>query len=64
MKLPTMKVKKGDGFVLINERDFDPPRHVEFEEVEVVNLNAGVTQEAPMAKKRKPRKKGGGKYGS
>lgn len=63
MKLPTMKVKKGDGFVLINERDFDPDRHIRFDDVETTHLSADMTQEAPMAKKRKPRKKGG-KYGS
>lgn len=62
MKITTVKIRKGDGFALINECDFDPARHVRFDEP--AHLSADMTQEAPMAKKRKPRKKGGGKYGS
>ena len=35
MRLPTVKIKKGDGFAIINERDFDPAKHRRYEEVQV-----------------------------
>jgi|GEM_PF-5994675 len=49
MKLPTVKIKKGDGFAIVNERDFDPERHQRFEEVRTTHMS----KQAPKRRKAK-----------
>jgi hypothetical protein len=29
-RLPTIKIQRGDGYVIINESDFDPERHTRY----------------------------------
>lgn len=47
MKLPTVKVKHRDGFVIMNESDYDPEKHELFSE----------EPEKPAPKKRGPKPK-------
>lgn len=61
-QLQTVKIKnpKGEGFVLINEGDFDPQMHKRWEEVEPKGEGQKKgEQKAPTAGEGQGQKKGG-----
>jgi hypothetical protein len=40
MQIPTVKIKSGNSYALINEADFDPKKHKLFEEPKPVKPKA------------------------
>jgi hypothetical protein len=46
MRLPTVKIKKGNGFAIINERDFDPAKHRRYDEAQAQPRKRGRPRKA------------------
>ena len=57
MKLPTVKVKHRDGFIIMNESDFDESKHELFIEEPEKPAPNSEEPEKPAPKKRGPKPK-------